>query len=133
MCFPKGPVAQTHPTFGPSDGGVPGGTPQVQGWPLTPWALEVSCFSLSPHCLPSVPGNRDPLPLRGLLLLRTGPQNRRRVTGVPGLASSRGEGARPCRELDCWVHVFPTKSHNSAFHRSGLYYYYYFAYLKEYF
>lgn len=99
--------------------------------PLVPWRSPVSP-SLPPAFL-LARGNQGPLPLRGLLPLRTGPQNRRRVTGVPGLVRSRGEGARPCRELDCWLHVFPTKSHNSAFHRSGLYYYYYFAYLKEYF
>ena len=54
--------------------------------------------------------------------------------GPRAVEEQRGGGpALQGEELDCWVHVFPTKSYNSVFHRSGLYYYYYFAYLEEYF
>ena len=58
------PMEVTHPRVGPSDGGVPGGTPQVRGWPLTPCAPEVPSFSHPLLCLPF--GGRNQVPPSGL-------------------------------------------------------------------
>ena len=107
------PMEVTYPRVGPSDGGVPGGTPQVPGWPLMP-ARSKGLLFLPPSPLPPFwrekPGPTKPAAPTQKCLPTTRPQSCPVVTGVQRLALARGslEGwASRGEELDCWVRSFP--------------------------